>query len=732
MLEERYLQALTPFARAAMPWIYALPGDRRLMAYGPGYDGWGVQTNQKAFAALAVLATHPGYDESLGGVSRDELTARALGLLRFSLASHVSGTACCTDGRSWGHTWISALGVERMMHAIEAIDDALEDDDRADLRRMLCSEADWLLDCYPVVAGPVENNKPESNIWNGALLWRTAMMYPDAPRAEAWRDKAVRFLVNGISVPDDATSEDLLEGRPVREWYEGHNFFASMALNHHRYLNVGYMVICLSNLAMLHFACRTRQIAAPDALYRHVEELYDLVRACTFPDGRLMRIGGDTRARYCYCQDYAIPMWMMMADRYGDAHAPGLEAGWIEQVLREVEHNGDGAYLSDRCGQMRQASPLYYTRLESDRAAAISMGAWWRQRVARLEHFDEPARETRPATYDWHDPYHGACLTRGARRAASFVWDAAENPTGLCVPLASSDMAEWRENLAGKLRGEGIVHPREILNHEERPFEGGFLTWGATRVVSKGMIAEGHEEDELGVVHTVYAALPDDATCLVIQRAGTPRCRHYFTEIKGLHLLVPNDLFNGAIRTYRTADGEIQLRGIEGDEEIVDTRSRRLTVDGHLSVALAWGADSLKICRPGRRQIGLKPWLGEGKERAGGMLWCDEIVVDPVVGMQAVDADRTVFDLGVALRVGSDEAPSCQALEGAVAALRGMTATGADGREYLLVWNWGERESGMLVDREAEDLATGERIAGGDKEAEVFLGPGEARLLRLA
>ncbi len=59
----------------------------------------------------------------------------------------------------------------------------------------------------------------------------------------------------------------------------------------------------------------------PEALYHHVYDLWEKVKKFTFPDGRLLRIGGDTRVRYCYCQDFAVPMWIMMADCLKDMDA---------------------------------------------------------------------------------------------------------------------------------------------------------------------------------------------------------------------------------------------------------------------------------------------------------------------------------------------------------------------------------------------------------------------------
>ena len=69
-------------------------------------------------------------------------------MLRFSLESHIAGSFHCTDGTRWGHTWISSLGVERMMHGVEALWPYLSAADHRLLRQMLISESDWLLDHY--------------------------------------------------------------------------------------------------------------------------------------------------------------------------------------------------------------------------------------------------------------------------------------------------------------------------------------------------------------------------------------------------------------------------------------------------------------------------------------------------------------------------------------------------------------------------------------------------------
>ena len=52
----RYRKLLETWLKAAEKYIYRDPGRPELACYGTGEDNWGVQTNQKAFAAYAVLA----------------------------------------------------------------------------------------------------------------------------------------------------------------------------------------------------------------------------------------------------------------------------------------------------------------------------------------------------------------------------------------------------------------------------------------------------------------------------------------------------------------------------------------------------------------------------------------------------------------------------------------------------------------------------------------------------
>ncbi len=670
-LRIRYLDLLENWVPAAMHDVVVSRERSSLCYYGDGTNGWGVQTVQKAFGALAVLAADPELNEKRIGMSRKKLSDVALGMLRYSLATHKTGDFFTTDAGNvrWGHTWISALGVERMMHGVEVLESILEESDKQAVKNMLVSESKWLLEKYPVRADPVRPNLPESNMWNGAIMLRTVLLYPDIPQADLIREKGIKFLLNAISVPSDKNSTLMFEGKPLSDWHIGANFFESYACNHHGYLNVGYMVITLSNLAMLHFTYRNMGVQAPEALYLHFEKLWQLVKMCLFNDGRLNRIGGDTRVRYCYCQDYLLPVLMLVADTLGE-DCTQFENSWLDLVQKEVNYNDDGSFLSKRCEMLKDRSPLYYTRLESDRAVTLSYGALWR---LRHDNFKKPygtGSYRLDSSYEiplvsWHDRYHGSCYVRGENRLASFTWGASEPPQGLCLPISDSSLAEWRMNLAGTITGDGNSEQVKVIEHYETMFTGGFATSGRYRCRTEGLLAEQCTGEDTALVSLAYAVLPDDATVVVMQYAhAIKRC--HVRSVRGLRLNIPNDVFNDFKRKY-------------------DEKGNSLIVDDKVCITAVYGGEIELNCPP-YRQIGLR-----GKELVDpkrGMLHCDEICITFSQTPQWYEKNETIFDICAAITV-NGKTPFVQELKLDNPSLRGIHIEDFSFNEYKIIANFG-------------------------------------------
>jgi len=747
----RHLELLQKWPAFAERFWYPIPGQPDLGCFGTGFNSWGVQTNQKYVGAVAALALDPAADEAAIGLSREHLLCRALAALRYDLATHISGTLRRTDDTQWGHTWISGLGLERMMHAVDHLDEHLTDEDRDALRRVLTSEAAWLYESYPVRGdrwNESHANVPESNYWNGAILLRAAMMYPDAAQRDAWTERGLEFLTSAISVPADAADETLLDGRPVRERHRGANFFPHYALDHHGYLNVGYMVICLSNMAMLHYAYTLRGLTPPAAVYHHGHDLWQVVRRMIFADGRLARIGGDSRQRYCYCQDYLLPVLVMAADLWSDPLAPHLEAGQLELIAAEQDHNGDGSFLSRRLGHIHAASPYYYTRLEADKAVCLSMAALWRRlrpEIPAARRSRSAAKLERELAGSWEEPEHGAMMHRSPTRLVSWSWRACEKPQGLCLPPDDGALAEWSECLAGRITALGEQRQssadhslHNLLRHMQSTFDGGFVTCGATTDGAEINLPEGYRAKDLVTHHVAFAALPDGHTALRLELAVNGPRRAYFRDARGLKLNVADDLWNGFSRTWHDARGSrpvtALLDGVERNEPLL---SSWVNVDDRLGVVAVYGSDSLHLYRTGTRRGGY-----------AGSIHYDEICTSMRRGPFDAAAGEVLLDNGAVVLASVDHAATAEYAEQRRAWragvnhgwARAMIAHGLDRRRYLLVANFaadncGDQRLDVALPRglakQAVDLATGERLVVEDDTLIAVTRPGHARLLRL-
>lgn len=733
----RLLHAWTGYAQR---WLHRLPGPAGLTCYGTGAHGhWALQAHDTAFTGYAILASAPDADTAPARLSQDELAATALSLYRYTFQSHHDGGGAAVDGKTWGHSWISILGVERMMHGVRAIYPLLTADDLERMQRVLLSEADWLLNSCQVKAGLTQNNEPESNMWNGAFLHRVARLYPDASNTTGYLEKGTSFLTNAISHPEDIDDNRMIDGKPLKAWHIGPNFTSTYGCNHHGYLNVGYMVITLSNLAMFHFACKEEGWTPPSALYLHARKLWQLVKTCTFPDGRLWRIGGDSRVRYCYCQDYAIPVWCFARDVFGDTDAAGFYATWLPQVAAEAATNGDGAFLSRRLRKLEEAAPLYTTRLEGDRVCSLGMAIAWGQSADAA-----PADAVTAPLTAWQDDLHGASLVREEKRFASWCWQASEPPQGMCLPPDGSDLAEWRHGLSGQLRGVGIVNDRRVCRHTDTRFDGGFATCGRVALTTDVFIGEGETEDEFATIDLAYAALPDGRTAVGLQRAVLLH-RTVVRECKGLYLLLPNDCFNGYARRIATASGLRTLQGRPRHGACIRTSSRWLSVDDKLSVLGLYGGDEILLNQPHEPQIDIRSWKHQSNAGdPGGLLYADEICLGTCDDTSALWDAGTLFDIGFAIRTAASAAeteawshtPSqrLEPLDGQPA-VRAVRVSGADGHDYLVAANFAEETLALrlVIDTAAQP----EAVDGGTPpscqrdELALNLNGGTVRVIRL-
>ena len=587
--EKSYLELMIPFYNFIRK--QSRESDNGFAYYGTGESAhWAIQSNYNVAGALAVLAETP-CDIPL---DKEELRELALKFFRYNLHTHVTGRAKCTNRQQWGGSWITVLGQERMVAGELALEKYFSPEDKELYRKLRTFESLWILDNFETVAGMEagsKRNKPESDFWNGSYLFRTVMDYPDIERREELLEKSTSLLLNAISHPLDAASEKFFNGKPLRKWNVGFNFTANYSLDHHGYMNVGYSVVTLSHAAYLYAWCKARNIEFPAAAALHVKDLWDTVKNFIAPDGRLIRIGGDTRARYCYCQMYLLPVLIMMADLYGDKDCLLLEKGMLGVLKKEQQGNPDGSFFGTRLETMSHQSRYYYTRLESDPIAVLGFGADFRRRCGAVE---LPSSNDLLKSVEWSDDFHCADMVRTDKTLRSMVRKGGSGPMALALPLSDSSLAEWESNGYSQMQGQNIG--RENLANFHRTFPGGFINSGMIGVVECWPWGEGEAPATVALGRSACAALPDGKSMIILEKTQCIKeCA--FNSHRTIGWKIPNDVHNDYERSFQWEKGSANLKkGFA--PEVIDTRSPWITVEDQLSFVLGYGADSFKIHIP--------------------------------------------------------------------------------------------------------------------------------------
>ncbi len=738
---------LSAWAEQSEKFWYDIPGSPGLGCYGSGFNAWGVQTNQKYFSALAALAVREELPEL---VSPQWALERALSSLRFSLSSHRSGSGACTDGSQWGHTWISGLGIERMMHAVYRIEPFLTESDRAALRGMLASEADWLLLDYRKgqISGLAADlwdktgrNQPESNIWNGAILWRAAVTLPEHPHAADWQEKAHQFLVNGVSTQVDAWDNTLLAGKTIRERHVGANFFKNFALDHHGYFNVGYMVICASNAAMLHFDLKMKGLPRPETLDHHQADLWQLIRRLIFQNGRLARIGGDTRIRYAYCQDYLLPALLYAADQLEEPYALLLAEQQLDLIQHEAAWNQDGSFYGRRLAELNRTSEYYYTRLETDRACALAqLCAYlplipdrpWNPGFLNGQSAEEPdlKKFEQSVAGSWTDQDHGAVLHRSPTRLASFAWRANGIGQGLCQPPFDGHLSDWEGNLIGQVEFVHDSHPlhpsaprqRALKEYMIHTFDGGFITSGVLEAGAEIELAEGWRGQDMAAQYLAFAALPDGQTVLALEYCKMNDKRGLVSSIKGMHFNLANDLYNGFSRDIRTVQGTVKFTSPIPLDEVIHLPGKFVCVENKLGLLAISDNDTLHISRSKQRSAG--PYRS---------LFVDEICCCLKAGPFWAGPGEIILDCAWAVLSAVDylrtkkASASAKTYQTAIPGIRMASIFGADHANYLLVANFSISAQTLLLPASFQNENWIDLISGVES-LEIELKAGHARL----
>lgn len=687
-----YVRLMVPFLKGLPDAIRSHEEHPELKYYGTGEAGhWSVQCNQQMAGALAVLAEDPDLEKYDPAMSAEELRELALSMFRYSLRTHLTGDLVCTDGKQWGKHWISVLGMERAVPGLNVLEPYFTEDDKARYKAFRIFESDYRLNEYPIRAcmdGQKGANVPESNIWNAGFLMRTALDYPELEQAPEYLNKATHMMLNGLSYPPDGEDQTVYNGKTVAEWHVGPNFTENFSLDHHGYMNVGYSYICLSNLALLYFNFKERGQTMPPELLHNVKKLWDVVKNFVFPDGRLLRIGGDSRSRYNYCQCFAISAWIFAAELFRDPDAVRFEKEFLALMEKEQSENADGSFYGTRLSELKDYSYYYYRRLEADPMHALSTGAYWRR---KFEIFNE-GRETEKQDLCWSDDFHKAVMIRTGNTVRSAVKRAEHSQEILCLPLDRSDMAEWDLNLTGYIGCHFMVEDGDAFIKKSAK-QDAFTYVRKTVVSERAPMGEGEEIYQVAERRYACAALPDGKTLLVLERVKMLKETTFTFGFRSLHCCIPNDVYNDKQRVWSTPEAAFTTKNLHGKNELLETGSTVLNCDGAVSFfALGENTASFKIKQSAKQNVFLQCGLWS--------MYADEVCMDATLDPIRSEPGTILYDTVCAVAADTDSvAPRANSVteNGDV---REVTFFAFDGKTYTFKVDFSTCDAQLLCEGE--------------------------------
>ena len=149
---------------------------------------------------------------------------------------------------------------------------------------MVASEADRFLNGKPP-GGTWGDTKAEENGWNMICISIAANMFPNHPHAAAWNQKAIEYMINTLSAPQDRQDHSLVDGRPLSEWFAGENVHSDFTLENHGFFHPAY-VACSSYFltqAAMYYTYAHRPI--PQAATHHLLDTWRMLQPMVLPCG---------------------------------------------------------------------------------------------------------------------------------------------------------------------------------------------------------------------------------------------------------------------------------------------------------------------------------------------------------------------------------------------------------------------------------------------------------------
>ena len=318
-LADRVYLALEKQARYLLTTVHPWKDDAnmRLLTDSKSGEHW-IRPNTSALVGFCLLRRFGPYEEKVVGVSRKALLEETIvPMMRYVVATHVTGSRPTGDGRKWGNAWQSALWASSLGRAAWLTWDNLPADIREGVQRIVGHEADRI--ARSKIPHQIQRDtKAEENAWNSQIFSVGMLLMPHDTRRGQWEELFQKWSLSSFLRPADENSQAIVDGRPVSEQFTGANIYDDFTLENHGIIHPDYMTTFSISLGCgVDFAMTGRR--PPEALRHNAAGVYENLKWFLLPDGGFVYPNG---------QDWRLfrnPDWVyphvLMAVFAGDADA---------------------------------------------------------------------------------------------------------------------------------------------------------------------------------------------------------------------------------------------------------------------------------------------------------------------------------------------------------------------------------------------------------------------------
>lgn len=373
----------------------------KLTTSSSGVEEHITRPNTGAVAIFSFLYRFGNYSDAIVGVSREQLLQETIiPMMRYLVSTHKTGPLTFDNGKHWGGSWQSAHWTHQLGQGACTIWKHLPSDLQQRILEVVKYEANRIAATHPPYALTYDS-KSEENAWNAGAISVALMLMPEAPEVPTWEKALQRWLLSAYLCPNDANSQQMIDGKPLAEQFEGANIYNDYTLENHGLIHPDYMTACsLKGEIMIDYLATDRQM--PDACMYNVDNIYRQLKTLLLPSGGFIYPTGQDWAifRHCdwanihafclfYYHDHEALFWLRktlnVIDRMQQRHPDGRIYGENENYFPSSQTLA-GLGLVDTWKMLMSAKPVKARKPKSSIEQLFPDGKFFIRRTPHSTH----------------------------------------------------------------------------------------------------------------------------------------------------------------------------------------------------------------------------------------------------------------------------------------------------------------------------------------------------------